>query len=473
MGCFSLFPCFTSSKHHRHHPKHYKSVNPTTPTSSSSSFAHQGYHNNNNCQTVLTKVPTQESTNIQSLHTPIPKSRDNNNNNQAQLINDSDNNISVIDLHVDNHKDVSTEDFEDLSVETEAKKENGKLGAFMQIKDEIKKEKQDNKRVQVEIDNDNKIDMEVENESDKENEVKTDVPSRAISDSSVSSYISYPPMHSHRYGNLVTNEDADQLVIQQESSESLFSLSINPRRLSKSCPVEADDKEVNSPLKTSSPPKMTAKTVSSCTNEDGNCLLNPIENLAQWKTLKSIPSLDHNQEKENLYLEQEDIPIPVSEDPSFKVLDMKGKVKNNNTALTTSLSSWLVDPEKSMTESKQEESQFSTGNSYAYSDEATSWKSFEDRPILGAWTIDEVKQVSARSSPRKSPRRSPDDTPIIGTVGSYWSHTKQATDYSSSACTSPLGRSANSKRNKVNKAVSCHSSPTKRRLDRAFNKTGV
>ncbi|KAJ0704753.1 putative protein JASON [Helianthus annuus] len=454
MGCFSLFPCFTSSKH----PKLNKSVNPTAPASSSSS-ALQGYEKN--CETVLIKVPTQESTNIGSLQTPVRISRD---NSEGQVINENDSKTSVIDL-----------DVEILSVESEEKKENGKLGIIMQIENERKKEKLNNEGVQVEIENDNKKDMKVEDESDKEKEVKTEVPSRAISDSSVSSYISYPPMH--RYGNHVTKEDADQVVIQEESSESLFSLSVNPRRQSINPPVDVDDKEVNSPLKTSSSPKMVSKTIKSCPNEDADSLLNPIENLAQWKTLKSIPPtpvFDLHQEKENLYLEQEDIAIPISEEPIFKGSDMKGKVKNNNAAVTTSLSSWLVDPEKSksITVSNQEESQYSTGNSYAYSDEVTSWKSFEDRPILGAWTIDEVKQVSARSSPRKSPRRSPDETPIIGTVGSYWSHTMQATD-SSSACTSPLGRSANSRRNRVNKAVSCHSSPTKRRLDRAFNKSGV
>ncbi|KAJ0903324.1 putative protein JASON [Helianthus annuus] len=277
MGCFSLFPCFTSSKH----PKLNKSVNPTAPASSSSS-ALQGYEKN--CETVLIKVPTQESTNIGSLQTPVRISRD---NSEGQVINENDSKTSVIDL-----------DVEILSVESEEKKENGKLGIIMQIENERKKEKLNNEGVQVEIENDNKKDMEVEDESDKEKEMKTEVPSRAISDSSVSSYISYPPMH--RYGNHVTKEDADQVVIQEESSESLFSLSVNPRKQSINPPVDLDDKEVNSPLKTSSSPKMVSKTIKSCPNEDADSLLNPIENLAQWKTLKSIPPtpvFDLHQEK--------------------------------------------------------------------------------------------------------------------------------------------------------------------------------
>ncbi|KAI3799562.1 hypothetical protein L1987_34861 [Smallanthus sonchifolius] len=454
MGCFSLFPCFTSSKHQKLNKY-------------SSSSADQGCKKNR--QTVLIKVPTEESTNIGSLQSPVSKSRD---NSEGQVINGSDNKTPAIDLDVEIIKDISTEHVEILSVESKednekkVKEECGKLGVLVQLENAKERDNVNNKEngklgvvenknssgVQVEIENDNKIEMvleeknktfgvrmDLENGSDREKEAKTEVHSRAISDSSVSSYISYPPMH--RYHNSVINEDEDQVVIQEDSSELLFSLSIDPRRQSKSCPVEVNDKEVNSPLKTTS-----------CPNENDNnqtidSLLNPIENLAQWKTLNAMPpppSFDLHQEKENFYLEQEDIPIPVSEDPSFKVSDQKGKVKNN-TAVTTSLSSWLVDPEKSITASK-DESQYSTGNSYSYSD-ATSWKSFEDRPILGAWTIDEVKQISARSSPRKSPCRNPDETPIIGTVGSYWSHTMQATD-SSSSCTSPLVMSSKSRRNR-------------------------
>ncbi|KAD7479833.1 hypothetical protein E3N88_02969 [Mikania micrantha] len=473
MGCFSLFPCFTSSKSN-------KSVN---------SFTSADQECKKNPESVLIKVPTQESTNLSSLHIPIWKSS------ESQVIIDSDIKTSAIDIDA---KTNVKEGYGKLQVLVQlevakeradaVKKENEKLGVLDQIENERKKERKTDSSVQVEIENDNKIEVvpkeedqrfefnkQHENESDVEKEVKAEANSPAISDSSVSSYISYPPMH--RYHNSVINEVEDQVVIQENSSESLFSLSIDQRRQSKSCLVEVDDKEVNSPLKTNSSPKKIAKLTSFCPDENDydkafDSLLNPIENIAQWKTMKTVsptPNLDFHQEKENFNLEQEDIPIPVSEDPSFKVFDMKGKVKNN-TAVTTSLSSWLVDPEKSMTVSK-EESQYSTGNSnsYAYSDGA---RSFEDRPILGAWTIDEVKQISARSSPRKSPCRNPDETPIIGTVGSYWSHTMQATD-SSSSCTSPFGMSAKSRRNRENKALSCHSSPTKRRLEKAFNKTAV
>ncbi|KAJ0914385.1 putative protein JASON [Helianthus annuus] len=52
---------------------------------------------------------------------------------------------------------------------------------------------------------------------------------------------------------------------------------------------------------------------------------------------------------------------------------------------------------------------------------------------------DELKQFSGLSCtpPRKSPGKSPDDMPIIGSVGSYWSHMSSA--QSSSSCSSYKG----------------------------------
>ncbi|KAK7280193.1 hypothetical protein RJT34_25255 [Clitoria ternatea] len=45
--------------------------------------------------------------------------------------------------------------------------------------------------------------------------------------------------------------------------------------------------------------------------------------------------------------------------------------------------------------------------------------SYEDSPILGAVTVEELKQFSASSSPRKSPCRAMDnDIPRVGNVGS-------------------------------------------------------
>lgn len=452
MGWFSVFPCFNTSKHR----KLKKSVNPTT----SSFSVDEG--NEKTCESVLIKVPTEESTNLGPLQNTLSESR---NDSEDHLINDSDDKPVTIDFDVEADADIFNKEVEILSVETNEYKEKnteeiGNLGVLVQLENEKEREIEE-KKENATLGNP----VQIENERDDEKEQKTEenkneAQNRACSDSSVSSYISYPPIH--RYHNCVINEDDDHVMIQEDSSESLFSLSINPRRHSKSCPVEFDDKEVNSPLKTHSP-KLNKKP----TGNDS--LLNPIENLTQWKTLipKPIPTFNHHKEKENICLQQQETHIPISEEPTSKVSDQKGKIKKDS-VVTTSLSSWLIEPDKTR-EISMGDSQISVGNSCSYSDEVTSWKSFEDRPILGAWTIDEVRQVSARSSPRKSPCRDLDETPIIGSVGSYWNHTGQATD-SSNSFSYPLGKP---RRNREKKASSCHSTPVKARLERALDKNAV
>ncbi|MFS7957334.1 putative protein JASON [Helianthus anomalus] len=368
MGCFTVFPCFTSSKH----PKLNKSVNQTTE---------------------------EESLNTGSLKPLVLKSRV---DSEDQVINEDVEGITdILFLKSEDGKEKNVEWSGKLGVlvqresanerDDETKNGNGKLGVLVRIETENERKEERRNSLGVHVD----IEIGSDDESDVVKEVRTEthkkeIQSGAVSDCSVSSYISYPPMH--RYHNFVTDDDEEHLLVHEDSPESFFSLSIDPTRHSQSSSVAADDKEVSS--------------IENNHNERIDSLLYPIENLAQRKTTKARPmhGLDHLQEKENVYIEHEEI---------SKVSDRKGKVKTN-TVVTTSLSSWLVDPKKS-TASKEESE--------------TSWKSCEDRPILGACSIDEVKQISARSSPRKSPRHNPDDTPIIGTVGSYWSHTGQAKVY--------------------------------------------
>ena len=193
-------------------------------------------------------------------------------------------------------------------------------------------------------------------------------------------------------------------------------------------------------------------------------VLNPIENLTQWKAVqaKALTPIKY-QEKENINLEpyfniatspekeninlgpyfniatspeKENINLEphfnreTSPEPSFKQSKRNLKPEfddlksaEHEVAVDTSLSSWLVESE---TTPKSSNSTNSVRN--APSEKLNSPRSHEDRPILGALTIEELRQYSASVSPRRSRSRSPDDTPIIGTVGSYWSHTGQTMD---------------------------------------------
>ncbi|XP_059626073.1 uncharacterized protein LOC132269075 [Cornus florida] len=156
-------------------------------------------------------------------------------------------------------------------------------------------------------------------------------------------------------------------------------------------------------------------------------VLNPVENLTQWKAVKSkgTPPLKSN--KENCTTDQEAVPIPFSSEPSFKE-GFKSKSKqsknlNREIAVDTSLSNWLVSPETAPTKSTSSTGLETITFEKSISQGSNSPWSIEDRPILGALTVEELRQFSASSSPRRSPSRSPDEMPIIGTVGTYWNHT--------------------------------------------------
>nr|GLL20798.1 uncharacterized protein LOC109186605 isoform X3 [Ipomoea trifida] len=224
------------------------------------------------------------------------------------------------------------------------------------------------------------------------------------------SLTSYPL--NHRYQNCSTNGEEEEDLgleddgwVQEESSESLFSLSIESRK-SVSQPEMPDKEEVSSsPL---NPFQKDPKTISGLNQNGRESVLNPIENMSHWKTAKAkTPLQQQGEEKEN------------------QNLDWKSK-EREIIAVDTSLSSWLVGSEKKKTPNSKNSPE-SVGNSP--SDQRRN--SAEEKPVLGAWSHEELKAVSKSSSPRCSS----DEIPILGTVGSYWKHTGQATDSDSgSSC---------------------------------------
>ncbi|TYI02685.1 hypothetical protein ES332_A11G284800v1 [Gossypium tomentosum] len=254
-------------------------------------------------------------------------------------------------------------------------------------------------------------------------------------------------------------KNESQLVI-EESSESLFSLSIESRK--QVCEVESDEKEVNSPM-----PIVLNRNGKDKGGQYVQSVLNPVENLDQWKKVKAKASIPSNlQEKENINVEQ-GFGIPISAEPSFQLASSKlcsngKKMVGKESTVDTSLSSWLVEPENTP---NSKASTNSVGNS-AISQKMNSPRSHENRPILGALTMEELKQRSASSSPRKCGSRSPDEAPIIGTVGSYWSHTGQNIDTDSSSPSKRTPRHIQEERLKL-KAI-----PFGARLERALD-TGI
>lgn len=180
---------------------------------------------------------------------------------------------------------------------------------------------------------------------------------------------------------------------EEESSESLFSLSIDSRKHVSA--AEMGEKEVISPLK------------------PADSVLNSVKNLSQKNFVKvktaSIILLNQEEEKENINLE-----------PVVKQLIQQPKLESDNEiAVETSLSSWLVESEKSF---KNENSPSSVGNS---SGRSKSLKSFGNRPVLEALTC---KEINESLSSQQTWSHGSDDVPSIGTIGSYWQHTWRVTD---------------------------------------------
>ncbi|KAF3452363.1 hypothetical protein FNV43_RR02796 [Rhamnella rubrinervis] len=241
--------------------------------------------------------------------------------------------------------------------------------------------------------------------------------------------------------------DDTQRGVEEESSESLFSLSIDSRK--HGFDAEIGEKEVSSAMPVRNFSEKEVKSAGSCQNARDrsqyvNSVLNPIENLTQWKEAQETPvppPLKH-EGKENASSELA-MSIPVSAEPIFEMSNPNLKPKlsdlkpaEHEIGVDTSLSSWLIETE---TTPKSNASNSSVGNSGSGKANSPS-KSHKDRPILGGWTVEELKQFSASSSPRKLRSQSPDETSIIiGTIGSYWIRTGQ--DMGSNSSSSGRGMS--------------------------------
>ncbi|XP_044492368.1 myb-like protein X [Mangifera indica] len=207
-------------------------------------------------------------------------------------------------------------------------------------------------------------------------------------------------------------------------------------------------------------------------------VLNPVENLTQWKAVKNKgkPQLKH--QKENFTDDQEPR-ASFSLEPSFKELSLSFKTKSGNqskkppnqeVAVDASLSNWLPFSETTPI-NKSSSISLNTTPEKTMSQGSNSLWSQEDRPILGALTLEEIKQFSSSSSPRKSPSRSPDEMPIIGSVGSYWSPTSNAKD--SGSVSSYKGIPNTTSKYREDKAVNWYSTPFETRLERALNRNSA
>ncbi|KAK4796522.1 hypothetical protein SAY86_028848 [Trapa natans] len=200
-------------------------------------------------------------------------------------------------------------------------------------------------------------------------------------------------------------------------------------------------------------------------------VLNPIENLTQWKAAKAKGSLPvkHQSHKEDSGFDKESRMISSGSEAGFG----KGTLSFNRSSsrevsVDASLSNWLVSSESTPVDKKSSDSICSSPKSMC---QGSNFRNHEDRPILGALTVEELRQFSAKNSPRKSPSRSPDEMTIIGTVGTYWNPSPGSPNSNSCHSASTFkGIPNTTSKYREDRKVNWHSTPFEARLERALTK---
>lgn len=244
--------------------------------------------------------------------------------------------------------------------------------------------------------------------------------------SSVSFALSPSKPHScYRYADS-TLSDEEKSGVEESSSESLFSLSIDSRRRV-SVDESDDDKEVNSPIPSSKLDKSApgrTQFVESVFSSD--------EQLGKSKAVqeKACTKFNH-QEQENItpaaggLLENANSRLLATSNAIKPAYGTKAslagkKLPGQETVVDASLSSWLVESEKTTVSNSNTD--HSVVNMPSGGDAKPTALSGKDRPVLG-----ELRMEKKPTRPCESQK------PVAaGTIGSYWCHTGQTGDTDSS-----------------------------------------
>ncbi|XP_009118674.1 uncharacterized protein LOC103843673 [Brassica rapa] len=198
-------------------------------------------------------------------------------------------------------------------------------------------------------------------------------------------------------------------------------------------------------------------------------VLNPVENLTQWKSAKSngktMQKQSQKENSNNLISDQPDKKDSFSFGGDSQTDEPK-KAGNKELTVDASLSTWLSTSETG-SECNSVSNTPEKNKPASYSKRVIN--SHDERPVLCALTSEEIKQFSAASTPRKSPRKSHDETPIIGTVGGYWGDHSKAVD-SGGSVSSFKGIPNTTSKYREDKSVNWHSTPFEARLEKALKR---
>ncbi|KAL0418619.1 UNVERIFIED_CONTAM: hypothetical protein Sradi_1275400 [Sesamum radiatum] len=208
------------------------------------------------------------------------------------------------------------------------------------------------------------------------------------------------------YGDYDEHTDG-KISYQEVCSESVITASVESR--TESPAAQATNEEVKSHMVKIRPPDEEVEPFGSKGNARDrndyiNSVLNPIENITQWKAAKSKLAHPLTRQKENSGTNFEAPRISFSSESMLKSKPNHVKTDSQEIAVDASLSNWLVSPPKTMISKKTSISGLDTVTSEkTMSDGPSPLRNFEDRPILGALTVEELRQISATPSQKRSP----------------------------------------------------------------------
>ncbi|KAJ8432900.1 hypothetical protein Cgig2_014487 [Carnegiea gigantea] len=347
---------------------------------------------------------------------------------------------------------------------------------------------------------------EIIQESEKENEKgtneKCENPGRSISvsdgGSTLSSLASYPP--NHRYQNCresddeedeldcelsdldkdedVHNEDDDEEVYDDEYSDDDYHSTDVQEFSDGSC--SSMESRTRSSMTLIAPDTKSKTAEFNCGARDRagyvHSVLNPVENTTQWKAVKARGTPPLKPQKENFPVNS-----MAKQLPKRFTVNMDEPGSNHQVAVDASLSTWLGSSETTPPiKAKPIGLEPIVSRASASSHGSNSVKSYEERPILAALTMEELKDLSSSSTPRRSPAQSPDEKPLVGTVGLHWNAKNPIEESGSASSFKGIPNSTSKYREGSNisinapglqdKRVNWHSTPFETRLERALNK---
>ncbi|GAB4830077.1 hypothetical protein Ancab_019718 [Ancistrocladus abbreviatus] len=201
-------------------------------------------------------------------------------------------------------------------------------------------------------------------------------------------------------------------------------------------------------------------------------VLNPVENVTQWKAVKTRRTPPLKQQKENFTFQEEPCMPFINDQRSKQQSKLDDGFKNKNVeeiSVAASLSTWLVSSQKTPSKKVNATDLEARLSETSASSHGSNSQRSGDRPFfgVGAITADELKQFSSSSSPKRSPSQSKDHMLVVGNVGAHLHSTSPVKD--SGLASSFKGIPNTTSKYREDKRVNWHSTPFEMRLDRALN----